>query len=287
MEAGLAGSTIVVTGASGGIGLACAGLLAAEGCNLVLQGRSGLARLEPWIAARGLASRALAVAADIARETEVESLFAAGAARFGVLHGCVASAGIWPSEARALHEESPACIAEVLEVDLVGAVWTARAFQRQVAVRGARGSSLVLIGSTAGRFGEAGHAAYAVAKAGLRGLMLSYKNEIVRIDPDGRVNLVEPGWTLSPMTAEALEDDAQVTQVARTMALRRIASARDIAAACVFFLSPLLAAHASGQTLTLAGGMEGRLLWRGSEIDPAAIRARLRAEPGPAGGGTA
>lgn len=276
MDLGLDGRVVVITGASSGIGLACAELLAAEGCRLVLQGRGGTERLRAWIGARELAARAIAVAADVADETAVEALFAAGADRFGALHGCVASAGIWPPEARALMDESPARVREVLDVDLVGAVWTARAFQRQVAARGTPGSSLVLIGSTAGRFGEAGHAAYAVAKAGLHGLMLSYKNEITRLDPAGRVNLVEPGWTLSPMTAEALEDDAAVTGVVRTMALRRIAAARDIAAACAFLLSPLAAAHATGQTLTLAGGMEGRLLWRRDEIDPAAIRARLR-----------
>jgi len=278
MELGLADRAIVITGASGGIGLACAELLAAEGCALVLQGRDGVDRLRAWIAARGLAGRALAVAADVADEASVEALFAAGAARFGALHGCVASAGIWPPEARALPDETPERIREVLDVDLLGAIWTARAFHRQVTARATRGSSLVLIGSTAGRFGEAGHAAYAVAKAGLRGLMLSCKNEIVRSDPDGRVNLVEPGWTLSPMTEEALQDDDAVTGVVRTMALRRIAAARDIAAACAFLLSPLAAAHASGQTITLAGGMEGRLLWRPDEIDPADIRARLRGE---------
>jgi len=278
MDLGLTGRAVVITGASSGIGLACAELLAAEGCRLVLQGRGGVDRLRDWIGAHGLDARAVAVAADVTDEAAVEALFAAGAARFGALHGCVASAGIWPPEARAVMDETPARIREVLDVDLLGAVWTARAFQRQVAARGTRGSSLVLIGSTAGRFGEAGHAAYAVAKAGLRGLMLSCKNEIVRIDPDGRVNLVEPGWTLSPMTEEALQDDAAVAGVVRTMALRRIAAARDIAAACAFLLSPLAAAHASGQTLTLAGGMEGRLLWRRDEIDPAAIRARLRGE---------
>ncbi len=280
MDLGLHGRTVVVTGASSGIGLACARLLADEGCNLVLQGRRGLARLEAWIERRGLGERALAARADVRDETEVEALFAAGAARFGPLHGCVASAGIWPPQPRPLRDEEPARIADVLAVDLTGAIWTARAFQRQVAAGRARGSSLVLVGSTAGRFGEAGHAAYAVAKAGLRGLMLSYKNEIVQCDPAGRVNLVEPGWTLSPMTEEALADDAQVTQVVRTMALRRIATGRDVAAACAFFLSPRASAHLTGQTLTCAGGMEGRLLWPRAAIDPEAIRRALRAQEG-------
>ena len=50
----------------------------------------------------------------------------------------------------------------------------------------------------------------------------------------------------------------------------------DVAAAIVYFLSPRLSAHVSGETLTVAGGMEGRLLWEAGDVDPAAIRARLR-----------
>ncbi|MFN7973860.1 MAG: hypothetical protein U0166_16180 [Acidobacteriota bacterium] len=62
----------------------------------------------------------------------------------------------------------------------------------------------------------------------------------------------------------------------RTMALRRIARSEDVAAAIVMLASPRLSAHLSGQTLTVAGGMEGRLLWEPEQIDPAAIRERLR-----------
>jgi 3-oxoacyl-[acyl-carrier protein] reductase len=69
---------------------------------------------------------------------------------------------------------------------------TARGFLREVE-RNGRGS-LVLVGSTAGAFGEAGHADYAAAKSALQvGLLRSLKNEIVRIAPLGRVNAVAPG----------------------------------------------------------------------------------------------
>ncbi|MFN7973861.1 MAG: SDR family oxidoreductase [Acidobacteriota bacterium] len=112
---------------------------------------------------------------------------------------CVANAGIWPpTRSSPPARDDPLRIQEVIQVNLLGAIYTARAFLRQVESTARRGSALVLVGSTAGRFGEAGHTEYAVSKgAGLRGPdALVYKNEVVAIDPGGRCNLVEPGWTI-------------------------------------------------------------------------------------------
>ena len=82
--------------------------------------------------------------------------------------------------------------------------------------------SLVLIASTAGLFGEAGHADYAAAKAAIgQGLALSLKNEVVRTAPTARINVVAPGWTVSPMTVADLTEEA-VAQVTATMALRKL-----------------------------------------------------------------
>ena len=78
-----------------------------------------------------------------------------------------------------------------------GDLLTARAFLREVERNGH--GSLVLVGSTAGLFGEAGHADYAAAKSAIvHGLLLSLKNEIVRIAPRGRVNCVAPGGPSRP-----------------------------------------------------------------------------------------
>ena len=111
-----------------------------------------------------------------------------------------------------------------------------------------------------GIFGEAGHADYSAAKAAIaHGLALSLKNEIVRTAPLARVNVVAPGWTVSPMTEGELTEEA-VARVTATMALRKVATAEDVARAIVFLCSPLAAGHVTGQTITVAGGMEGRLL---------------------------
>ena len=88
---------------------------------------------------------------------------------------------------------------QTLRQNLTSSFLTARGFLREVERNGH--GSLVLVGSTAGIVGEAGHADYAAAKSAvLGGLLLSLKNEIVRVAPSARVNAVAPGWTESPMT---------------------------------------------------------------------------------------
>ena len=143
---------------------------------------------------------------------------------------------------------------ETLRANLTATFLTARGFLRQ------GGRSLVLVGSTAGLFGEAGHADYAAAKAAiLHGLLPSLKNEAARIAPDARVNAVAPGWTESPMT-RGLVDPEAVRLVSRTMALRKIARPEDVAAQVVALTSETISGHVTGQIVTVAGGMEGRVI---------------------------
>jgi 3-oxoacyl-[acyl-carrier protein] reductase len=139
-----------------------------------------------------------------------------------------------------------------------------------------RRGNLVLVGSTAGVFGEAGHADYASAKAAMAyGLLRTLKNELPRIAPHtagycgGRVNCVCPGWTVVPRNAAKLQVAAVVRKVTATMSLPQIGRPEDMANAIVFLASDVLARHLTGQTLVVAGGMEGRWLWQPSEVDPA------------------
>jgi 3-oxoacyl-[acyl-carrier protein] reductase len=99
------------------------------------------------------------------------------------------------------------------------------------------------------------------------------KNEIARIAPHtktycgGRVNCVCPGWTVVPRNEGKLRDPAVVRKVTATMALPQIARPDDIANLVVFLSSDRLARHVTGQTVVVAGGMEGRWLWRPEEVD--------------------
>lgn len=274
MHLGLKDKVVLVTGASGGIGSAMAEGFAAEGAQLVLHAGSKLAELE-----RSWGSRALVVQAEISDCAAVERMFAAALAKFGRVDCVIANAGRWTPEFALLHQASEARIRSNLETNLLGTLWTARAFLGALAETGPRadghGASLVLIGSTAGRFGEKGHAEYAVGKAGLYGILRSIKNEIVALDPFGRVNLIEPGWTVTRMARPSLEQPGVIASVVRTMPLRQLARAEDIASAALFLSSPAAARHVSGQVITVAGGMEGRVQWETREVDEAAVRERL------------
>jgi 3-oxoacyl-[acyl-carrier protein] reductase len=270
MDPELAGRVVLVTGASGGIGMAIAEAFAREGARLALHYRSNAAPLSKL--KRAFPGRCVAFRADLTREADVRRLFAAVQRKFGCIDTLIANAGSWETREVPLHEMPLRQWRRTVDNVLTSAFLSLREFTRVVA-RQKRGNA-VLIASTAGVFGEAGHGDYAAAKSAMAfGLTRTLKNEIARIAPHtaeycgGRVNCICPGWTVVPRTAPQLEDQSVVRRVTATMALPQIARPEDIANTAVFLSSDKLARHITGQTLVIAGGMEGRLLWKPEEID--------------------
>lgn len=272
MNAELDGKVVIVTGASGGIGSAIARSFAQEGARVVLhyhRNRSGAEALR-----RELEKAApITLKADLTKEADVGRLFAQVRKRFGRVDSLVVNAGAWEKTDVPLHKKSLKQWQATVDGVLTSAFLCLREFMRLVEKQ-KRGNA-VLIGSTAGIFGEASHADYAAAKSAMAyGLVRSLKNEIGRIAPHtagycgGRINCVCPGWTIVPRNAARLTDAATVCKVVSTMALPKVGRPVDIANAVTFLASDALAGHITGQTLTVAGGMEGRLLWQPDEIDP-------------------
>jgi 3-oxoacyl-[acyl-carrier protein] reductase len=256
METGLAGKRVLVTGASGGIGSACARAFAGEGCRVVLHYNQGRERADALAAEL---EDSVLVQADLTREEEADELFDRVQAELGGLDVCAAVAGVWPEEDVPVWQLSLERWNATLAANLTATFLTARGFLREVERQGH--GSLVIVGSTAGVFGEAGHADYAAAKSAMiGGLLLSLKNEVVRVAPRARVNAVCPGWTLSPMTRSTLEDPSVLDRATRTMALRKAAVPEDIARQVVVLASDEISGHVTGQVVVAAGGMEGRLL---------------------------
>lgn len=274
METGLAGKVVVVTGASGGIGSAIARRMAGEGARLVLHCRTGRDRAEKLALelANAHGTESLVVAGDLTREAAARRLMTMATTRFGRVDTLVANAGSWAQEAASIADLSLRRWRGTMDAVLTTSFLSLREFARVVRRQG-RGNA-VLVASTAGVFGEAGHADYAAAKAAMaQGLVRTLKNEFARLAPHtadycgGRVNAVCPGWTVVPRNAARLGDAAMVRRVTATMALPQIGRPEDMANAVVFLASDELARHVTGQAWVVAGGMEGRLLWGEGEVD--------------------
>ena len=270
MNSDLKGKVVIVTGAGGGIGSAIARKFAEEGAKVVLHYRNSRASVEQL--QQGISSETFAIQADLTKEAHVRKLFAQTLKRFGRVDTLIANAGSWETRDVPIHEMSLKQWCYTFDNVLTSTFLTTRDFLKIVAKQ-KRGNA-VLIASTAGVFGEAGHVDYASAKAAMAyGMTRTLKNEIARLSPHtknycgGRINCICPGWTLVPRSAEKLKNPTIVRKVTSTMALPQIGRPDDMANAAVFLSSDTLARHITGQTLVIAGGMEGRQLWQAQEID--------------------
>jgi 3-oxoacyl-[acyl-carrier protein] reductase len=245
----------MVTGAARGIGAATARAFAGEGARVVVNYRTSRDSAERLAASL---PDAIAVQADISQDDEVERLFTTAIERYGRVDVCVCNAAIYAPPAPAIDIDADR-FRRIVATNLTGTFLVARAFLRQVRAQGS--GNLILVGSTAGIFGEEGQADYAATKAALTGgLLPTLKNEIARLAPAGRVNAVCPGWTETEMAAPALAEPGKLERITQTMPLRKVAQPDDVAWQIVVLASDRLSGHVSGQVIVVAGGMEGRLL---------------------------
>lgn len=232
-ELALGGKNVAVTGAAGGIGRAVLTCLVECGADPVALDRAVDA---------GLPCRSIAV--DVTRRAEVDLALADAAGTERRLDALVVCAGI--TRDAVLWKLRDDDWDEVLAVNLRGAFFAVRA---AVPYLRARGGSIVLVGSINGERGKFGQANYAASKAGLIGLAKTAARELARFQV--RVNVVEPGFTDTPMTRR-LDDEARATAIRETP-LGRAADPRDVAGPILFLLSDL-ARHVTGQVLRVDGG---------------------------------
>jgi NAD(P)-dependent dehydrogenase (short-subunit alcohol dehydrogenase family) len=265
MDMGLKDRHVVVTGGSGGIGLETTRALLSENALVTATYRTSKRGLDDlpskW------SERVNTVRADILKESDVAQIFQIANDKFGRVDILVANAGVANHVGTAAHKMTLGQWETTLAVNLTGAFLCSKHFFANLDTNPEDYASLILVGSTAGYFGEAWYCDYSTSKAGLHGLMLSLKNEIVHLARKGRVNLVNPGWTVTPMAEDALNDDDMVRKILQTVPLRKVALVEDIANTILYLASDVLSGHVSGQTINVAGGMEGRVLFSQDEVD--------------------
>lgn len=267
MNTGLKDQVVLITGASGGIGSSCARRMSKEGARVVLHGHRNMERAKNL--ADGLETDTYIQQADLREEEEVKDMFRKVDENFGRPDVLVANAGVWPHEETPIHRMSLKRWEDTIETDQTSVFLCAREFFRLLDRDRPEYASLVIIGSTAAVFGEENHSDYSAAKAAITyGLTKSLKNEITRLVRRGRVNAVCPGWTKTRMSESGLADREKVTKVLQTRSIKRVGRPSEIADTVAFLASDKLASHISGETLTVSGGMEGRILHLAEEVDP-------------------
>ncbi|NJP39815.1 3-oxoacyl-ACP reductase FabG [Oscillospiraceae bacterium HV4-5-C5C] len=241
---------VIVTGASRGIGQACASRLARDGYGILFTYRSRSAEAQAFVTdlKQALPGAALlAFQADVSQEAACRSAVEAGKACFGDrLWGLVNNAGI--NRDGLLLRMKTEDMEDVIKTDLLGPMYMIKACL-PLLLRN-RAGRVVNISSVSGLYGNAGQANYAAAKAGILGLTRSVAKETA--SRGITCNAIAPGFIQTDMT-QALPEKSREA-ILQQIALKRFGQPDDIAAAVSFLLSAD-AAYITGQVLEVSGGL--------------------------------
>jgi 3-oxoacyl-[acyl-carrier protein] reductase len=244
--ANLQGRIALVTGASQGIGRACALELARAGAIVALAARNEakLAEVAAEIEAAG--GQAAAYPLDVASEESIKAGAKAVIERFGKVEILVNNAGI--TRDGLMMTMKRADWDDVLGTNLTGAFLLTQALIRPMIKN--RWGRIINISSVVGRTGQGGQVNYSASKAGLIGMTRSIAREVG--SRGITANAVAPGYIETPMTA--VLDEKQRAAMMASIPLGRVGTDADIAQA-VAFLASDAAAYITGQVLDVNGGM--------------------------------
>jgi 3-oxoacyl-[acyl-carrier protein] reductase len=242
----LEGKTALVSGASQGIGRACALALAKMGARIALAARNEekLEAVAGEIFAAG--GQAKSFVMDVAEEASIQAAAKAAIAHFGSVEILVNNAGI--TRDMLLLRMKRAEWDAVMTTNLTGTFLLTQALLNPM-LRG-RWGRIINITSVVGRTGQAGQANYAASKAGLIGFTMSMARELA--SRSVTVNAVAPGFIETAMTAAL--DDKQRAVFLSHIPLGRPGSEEEVAHAVAFLASPQ-AGYITGHVLDVNGGL--------------------------------
>ena len=238
----LTGRTVIITGASAGIGLACAHQFAAAGCNVVMVAR-GEEELQRAAAVVGTKQNVFAVAADVADPAGPLAILGRARARFGAVDGLINNAGF---HARgAFLDNSAEDLGRMVDVSLRAPI----TFSRMVLPHlQAAGGFIVNVASLAGRVPVAQSAVYSATKFGLRGFSLALNDELAGTGVT--VSCVSPGPVDTQFIMADLDEVADITMSQPVMTADAVA---ELVVACARDGKPERAAPRLSSALTTLG----------------------------------
>src|SRR6202521_1661880 len=242
----LSGRVALVTGASQGIGRACALKLATEGATVAVAARNQVKLNELASETTACGGKAAAFALDATDEEQVKSAIKAAIAQFGKVDILVNNAGI--TRDQLVMRMKRADWDAVLQTNLTSAYLCIQQVMSSMLKQ--RWGRIINITSVFGQMGQAGQANYSASKAGLIGLTMAIAREVG--SRNITCNAVSPGFIETAMTA-SLADELKQTAV-KQIPLGRVGSCADVAGA-VAFLSSDDACYITGHVLNVNGGM--------------------------------
>jgi NAD(P)-dependent dehydrogenase (short-subunit alcohol dehydrogenase family) len=244
--------TLVVTGASRGIGAAIAKLAGGRGFSVAVNFSTSEA--EASAIAKQIVSiggRAFVIHADVAREDDVIRLFETAERELGPIKGLVNNAAITGGFAR-VESVRASTLAQVMAVNVTGAILCAReALRRMSTRRGGTGGAIVNISSRAAQIGSAGEwVHYAASKGAIDSFTIGLAREVAT---EGiRVNAVAPGLIDTGLHVTSGAPD-RLNRLAPTIPMQRPGTALEVAEAVLWLLSPA-ASYTTGAILEVGGG---------------------------------
>jgi len=244
--------TLIVTGASRGIGAAIATLAAERGYAVAVNFATGETEAQEVInkiAAAG--GRAISIHADVADEQQIIRMFETAERELGPIKALVNNAGITGGFAR-VEDVSSTAITNVFAVNVAGAILCSReAVRRMSTRRGGTGGAIVNISSRAAHTGSPGEwVHYAASKGAIDSFTIGLAREIAT---EGiRVNAVAPGLVDTELHA-ANGDPGRLQRLMGTIPMGRAGAPREIAEGVLWLLSPA-ASYTTGSILQIGGG---------------------------------
>jgi len=245
----LDGQVALITGGSRGIGAAAVRLFVAAGARVAFNYQRAKAEAARLVEVFG-DQRAYAVQADLSDVKAADALVRAAVGRFGALDVLVVNHGIWPPRDTPIDEMTErqwhTTVATNLDSSFALVKHAVAHMKRQ-----GRGGKIVLVSSTAGQRGEAGHCDYAATKGALISMTKGLSTELAPFDI--RINCVAPGWVATDMTADTLRDADSRKWVFSAIPLGRVGTPEEIAAP-ILFLCTEHAGFITGEIFNVNGG---------------------------------